>query len=85
MGTPRAGSSSTGSPCSSRRPGAPAKHKAPSGRELFVQLGEAGARRLGVPFRWSMKTAPGVGHSNEKMAEAAAAALFAGKDKEKAR
>ncbi len=50
---------------------------------FFFATGEAEAKRLGVPLRWSLRTVPGVGHSNEKMAEAAAAALFGPLEKQK--
>jgi poly(3-hydroxybutyrate) depolymerase len=53
---------------------------------FFYETAQAEAKKAGVPLRWRLVTVPGVGHSNEKMADAAAAVLFGKdrKDKEKA-
>lgn len=48
--------------------------------KYFYTAAQKEAQRVGVPLRWRLRTVPGVGHSNEKMAPAAAAILW---DKEK--
>jgi poly(3-hydroxybutyrate) depolymerase len=42
----------------------------------FFAVAKAEAERRKVPFSWSLRTVPGVGHSNAKMAVAAVQALF---------
>jgi hypothetical protein len=56
-----------------RDPGAQAQgsHRLARGR-LFYATAEAAAKRLGVPFNWSLSLVPGVAHSNAGMAVAAA-------------
>lgn len=40
--------------------------------KYFYRLGQEEATRLGAKFNWSLKTVPGVGHSDSRMAKAAA-------------
>lgn len=42
----------------------------------YYALAQTTAAGLGVPFAWTKRTVPGVGHSNAKMAPAAARLLF---------
>lgn len=42
----------------------------------FHELGQAEARRLGVPFHWRLSIVPGVGHDYRRMSEAAAVHLY---------
>lgn len=44
--------------------------------KYFFASAQKEATRLGVLLAWKLQTVPGVGHSNEKMAPAAAEALF---------
>jgi pimeloyl-ACP methyl ester carboxylesterase len=46
--------------------------------KTFYAAARREAERSGTPLRWTLRTVPGVGHSNEKMAPAAADALFGG-------
>jgi poly(3-hydroxybutyrate) depolymerase len=50
-------------------------HRFARGNAYFAQAGTA-AKRLGVPFAWTLRTVPGVDHSNADMAPAAARLLF---------
>lgn len=45
--------------------------------QSFLAEGRAAAAGLGVPFGWTLEEVPGVGHSNGKMAEAAAKLIAA--------
>ena len=60
-----------------KTPGANAqgKHRFERGQN-FYKTAKHEAARLRVPLEWDLKIARGVGHSNEKMAKAAAALLF---------
>ena len=44
--------------------------------QYFFQKAQEMARRDNLPLKWHIETVPGVGHSNEKMAPAAAKVLF---------
>ncbi|MBC8138616.1 MAG: alpha/beta hydrolase [Fibrella sp.] len=44
--------------------------------KYFYEMAKRTAERDKMPLNWRMATVPGVGHSNEKMAPAAARALF---------
>lgn len=52
-------------------------HRFARGQSFFSQ-GRAAAERAGVPFGWRMEFVPGVGHSNGRMAGAAARLIAAG-------
>ena len=45
--------------------------------QSFLAEGRAAAARLDVPFGWTLEEVPGVGHSNGRMAEAAARLIAA--------
>ncbi len=47
--------------------------------QYFFAAAQKEAARVGAKLAWALRTVPGVGHSNEKMAPAAANALFGGK------
>jgi hypothetical protein len=51
------------------------KHRFERGKNFF-QSGKHEAARLNVPLNWKVKTVQGVGHSNSKMAKAAAKLLI---------
>ena len=61
-----------------REPGAMRQgpHRLARGHHYF-ETGRRAAERLGVPFAWKLAIVPGVAHSGELMAPAAAAHLFA--------
>jgi hypothetical protein len=44
--------------------------------KFFFEAGRTAAEQLRARFRWRMLTVPGVGHSNARMAEAAAQAIY---------
>jgi poly(3-hydroxybutyrate) depolymerase len=50
-------------------------HRFARGRH-FYEKAKAAAAALGADFRWELRTVPGVGHDNAKMAPAAAEAMF---------
>lgn len=50
-------------------------HRVERGR-TFYDAARAAADSLGVPFNWTLRTVPNVGHDNEKMSADAAALLF---------
>ena len=56
-------------------------HRVERGRTFFLAAQDA-ADSLGVPFNWTLRTVPDVGHDNEKMAADAADFLFGEPDAE---